>query len=338
VTRLDEPSSVTIQKGKDEDVIISTPKINNFKSDKSDTIVSTSKKVDTAEIVDDDNGYAKTNVAMTKKTIATSSTLSFVNSTKELQTTTVAASTVEVFPPSHWVEKGGITSVVPISSSKNDSSSNNSNEDNKDSHSIKIYWGQERHTVHVRIPVQSLLASSASNITQSQSIKWNCHVTNMIQYEDRFTAVGQHQSKQQLRITMITNQISIVVMDVTMYHPIYLPNDDDDVDWTIEAITHNGEDKYDNPMKLVEPYEKNNEKKYISLILYKATPMMGLTIWWKKPFIQCNEETDIKSWKNDGDMKGNEFHKVWQEAHTQFLAKHSKKKKDDNDNDIESDE
>ena len=59
--------------------------------------------------------------------------------------------------------------------------------------------------------------------------------------------------------------------------------------------------------------------------------MIGLTIWWKKPFQECHDEIQLTWLSNDNTNnknKNNSFQQVWNQAHEQFLAK----RKNDNNN------
>merc|ERR1712037_118488 len=95
----------------------------------------------------------------------------------------------------------------------------------------------------------------------------NVVVSNGLNYHDRYTAVGTNVPKCILTITYQENEI---FYRGTLPYAIYYDEFDDDVDWEIDAASL-------------------SEKKLVKVILNKALPMMGLVLWWSKPFTHVPE-------------------------------------------------
>jgi hypothetical protein len=183
-------------------------------------------------------------------------------------------------PPSHWIEKGGVTSIV-------------------DDDVSVLYWCQDRGTVTIRVPLHD------------KKRKYRCHVSNMVSYVDRCNAVGfgtasDKSVNQQFEITatVVQEKQELSVLQGDLAYPAYLPEHEDDVDWSIETTVAGD--------------------KFMVVTLLKATPMIGLTLWWKKPLQQCPDEINI-DWTNNTD--NNSFPKVWKQAHEQFKQNMQEKQK-----------
>jgi hypothetical protein len=73
----------------------------------------------------------------------------------------------------------------------------------------------------------------------------------------------------------------------------------DGLDWTIERVTENDQ----NP----------TETLYMVVTLNKATPIHGMTLWWKKPFLDA-PEISLERFSSGSHA----FAKAWKEAHHQF--------------------
>ncbi len=196
----------------------------------------------------------------------------------------------------------------------------------------QTFWSQDRHEVIFYIPFDG---------TQIPSRTIRVQVKGAFHYKDRFSAVGgnrpldadgnnTHGSKGELLVTTTATTTAsssssterIILFKGSFAYSIYLPEDEDEVDWEIDATT-----------------EKNpNHSKLIKITLLKALPMQGLTIWWNKPFLGYPEidvvkdiqDRDGKKTRNkDGNMNDNttsaknheEMKAVWDEAHRMFREK-----------------
>jgi hypothetical protein len=203
---------------------------------------------------------------------------------------------IETYPIPKWIEKGGISSIPRSSFHLSECDSEKT---------IPIYWGQDRSTVTVRISINELLVikECPDVIEKPSKLAFECSVSNLVPYEDRLHAVGIEGQPQKLSIDY-TGKSKIRLIELTVGYPIYLPVDEDDVDWFLES-----------------PGDGN--ERYLSFILYKATPMAGLTLWWKKPFKECNEDIAM-DWQDSTNK--NSFQMAWNEAHEKFLENRKTKK------------
>jgi hypothetical protein len=114
------------------------------------------------------------------------------------------------------------------------------------------------------------------------------------------------------------------VLEDTLAHPVYSPEDydEDEVDWSIQnysrtsstVVKSSGENNDTNTNESPDlfPFEK-----YILITLYKATPMMGMTFWWKRCLLSETKDATIVHNSNEIQRK-QAFQKVWDEAHEQF--------------------
>ena len=185
----------------------------------------------------------------------------------------------------------------------------------------KYFWSQDRIMVHIRIPIQS-----------HQKLKYHVHVSNLLSYPDRHCAtITTDSAKQRLVVTSSSLQgdsqskknDTVVVLEGTLTYPVYVPEDydDDEVDWSVQNCSV--------PMSSSNNHGETDEsntdgtrlcrfEKYILITLYKATPMMGMTIWWKRCLTsETNNATIVHNNINDTEQRL-AFQKAWDEAHEQF--------------------
>jgi hypothetical protein len=146
---------------------------------------------------------------------------------------------------------------------------------------LQLWWSQDRYAVTLRIRLASEMKISS------------VQVEPILPYQDRHCATGTQTS-----VLSIYTPDGTVWWEAQLPHPVHLAEDDDNnnnnnntVDWTILTRAH---------------------EKYLTIVLYKATPMAGMFIWWKRPFLQC-PELEIDS--NDNSRT---FQQAWAEAHQQF--------------------
>lgn len=173
----------------------------------------------------------------------------------------------------------------------------------------KYLWSQDRMMIHIRIPIHS-----------HRKLKYHVHVSNMLSYPDRHCATFTTESaKQQLVVSSSSiqedrssNTNNDVLLEGTLTYPVYLPEDydDDEVDWSIQHYNAAANDASIGATSTL-PLEK-----YILITLYKATPMMGMTIWWKRCLTSETNDATIVS--NNDSLQKQAFQKVWDEAHEQF--------------------
>ena len=181
----------------------------------------------------------------------------------------------------------------------------------------KYFWSQDRMMTHVRIP-----------ITSHQKLKYQVRISNLLSYPDRHCATFTTDSaKQRLVVTSSSmqgdNKNDTVLLEGTLSYPVYVPEDydEDEVDWSIQTYTVPSSTNNDN----IEMSDTNTSAtapffpadKYLLITLYKATPMMGMTIWWKRCLTSETNDATIIHNHNDTQQK-RAFQKIWDDAHEQF--------------------
>ncbi|GKY95781.1 hypothetical protein MPSEU_000538800 [Mayamaea pseudoterrestris] len=145
----------------------------------------------------------------------------------------------------------------------------------------EVYWSQDRYSVMIRIALP-------------EEGKWTCVVSSLLAYADRFVAVGSGpKSLLEVWRADLTNS---VLMRSEIAYPVHATEDDEGVDWSIERI---------------------GVQRFLSVTLNKATPMAGMTLWWKRPLSEMKEIS--MDWREPSSTS---FQKVWNEAHAQFYDKH----------------
>jgi hypothetical protein len=244
--------------------------------------------------------------------------------------------------PESWREKG---SVCKIETKYGDAG-------NK----TQLYWTQDRWTVTFRF---SLLLNSSSDDSpsvtasknnllngaaaqQQQLVRgWNCRVPGILSYDNRTSAVGTSSGdKPRLILTHKQQQggrdhddddddknSTTTFFEGELPYPVHLPQDDDQVDWSIERIETTTSSSPENSSVSVP---------FLCVTLFKATPMAGMVLWWSRPFTSCPELAQME-WRHnttaDSNSKGagggssNEsFQQAWDEAHRLFQEKRLQEK------------
>ena len=160
-----------------------------------------------------------------------------------------------------------------------------------------LYWSQDRYSVLIRLELHP-----------GEAIE-RVHVDGILPYSDRHCATGS--DKHHLHITGKMASLPDVSSTPPMFtllrgdlpHPVHLSQEEESeahtLDWEIER----------HPLDF--------ERRFVSITLHKAAPMIGLFVWWKRPLLQFDiaEQND-----NDNKMQGNsnDFLEAWKEAHRIF--------------------
>lgn len=191
--------------------------------------------------------------------------------------------------PTSWTEKGA--AVAPVKMSKDGT------------HPYEYYWSQDRMSVQLRF----LVVKSSSLRTA-----FEVSVRNILPFADRYHAImNTSQQPQRLVITQKppssctsscvddtdtakSTTTTTILLEGDLAHPVHSAEEEDTVDWSVE---HHG------------------DLCYILVTLFKATPMMGLTLWWKKMFLQQGAEIEL-SWVEPNSA----FQQAWDQAHQNFRA------------------
>jgi hypothetical protein len=122
-----------------------------------------------------------------------------------------------------------------------------------------------------------------------QSVK----VQGVLPHADRHCAVGSTKP----RLEICNNICCLLEGDLP--HQVHLPQDEDEIDWSVE---------------------RDDKKKFVLVTLYKAVPMEGVFVWWRRPLMDF-PEIEIENESSSASSKSKEFVQAWEEAHRLFREK-----------------
>ena len=145
-------------------------------------------------------------------------------------------------------------------------------------------------------------------------------VSGALNYKDRFAAVGGNRpidrENDSSKGEIIIRASSYILFKGQLAYSIYLPENEEEVDWEIDA--------------------SDSSKKLVKITLLKALPMQGLTIWWSKPFLTYPEIDVVRDIKDRDKKKTSgqsvkdheQMKSVWDEAHRMFKEKVKNREKE----------
>lgn len=223
---------------------------------------------------------------------------------------------LQSIPPEHleqyhesWTERGGLVTVPATEELSPSSPDDNSTSRNR----RRLYWSQDRYSIYFRLELHPF--------ETIQSVE----VVGVTQYIDRFSATGSTKPRLVCRGTttrgmdtdddvVTTNQNkqqqspTVLLLEGDLPHPVHLAEDDDDIDWSIvraDSTTTTG--------------------RYLFITLYKAVPMQGVFIWWRRPLMNLPELLQVDGTTSSSSLTNNNqnetFLKAWDEAHRMFRDK-----------------
>jgi hypothetical protein len=211
----------------------------------------------------------------------------------------------------------------------------------------RLYWSQDRYSVHLRLELH-----------EHEHKVHSVEVAGILPYSDRFAAVtagGSSASRPRLLCrgvgagpsgtahddddgpvtTTSKKQKSsppaavFVLLEGDLPHPVHLAEGEDEVDWSIER--EEGDTS-----------SSSSPGRFLFVNLWKAVPMRGVFVWWRRPLMQF-PEVDVehvrKTIKNGGDSSGgttstssvphqDNFVNAWEEAHRMFREKRKNQQDD----------
>lgn len=145
----------------------------------------------------------------------------------------------------------------------------------------RLFWSQDRYSICIRL---ELLKDETIQSIQG---------TGVVPYTDRFCAVGT--TKPTLSVT---SSLSVLILQGELPHPIHFAQDEDEIEWSIER--------------------SHLDERFLIMTLYKAVPMQGISIWWKRPMMKFDEIINPE-WKDkQSSTASKEFLSAWEEAHRLF--------------------
>lgn len=213
----------------------------------------------------------------------------------------------------------------------------------------KLYWSQDRYSVTLRLEL--LLHGHNNNNGEEEEEKrekiQSVDVNGILPFSDRHCATGStrpvlrcqgiitnannnNNNTKVISVNKNNNNIDpnnlVLFLEGELPHPVYIAeDDDDDVDWSV--------------------VRDDSSRRFLMITLYKAVPMQGIFVWWRRPMMQF-PELDLQQVKDDPTTTtpaasssssaagstiepaaSQDFLKSWEEAHKIFREEKMKKKK-----------
>ena len=215
----------------------------------------------------------------------------------------------------------------------------------------KLYWSQDRYSVTLRLEL--LLHGHNNNNGEEEEEEekrekiQSVDVNGILPFSDRHCATGStrpvlrcqgiitNANNNNINKTKViggnknNNNIDpnnlVLLLEGELPHPVYIAEDDDnDVDWSV--------------------VQDDSSRRFLMITLYKAVPMQGIFVWWRRPMMQF-PELDLQQVKDDpttttsvaasSSAAGStiepaaspDFLKSWEEAHKIFREGKMKKNK-----------
>jgi hypothetical protein len=205
--------------------------------------------------------------------------------------------------PAHWTDKGGSCEYQGTA----------------------VHWSQDRLTVTIRVRLPSSCDEDVDKKISHQQGggRYLCTVSRMLPYGRRDSAVIQERCRLMIADRWKGGSGGAVVVDGVLPHPVHanqdidkdvddVAGDDDDqvVDWVIERLHDDA---------------TGTDAKWIEICLNKASPMSGLTLWWKQPFVDASEIA-VEGLPASSASSQASFASAWKEAHEQFQEKIKRQK------------
>lgn len=157
-----------------------------------------------------------------------------------------------------------------------------------------FYWTQDRYSVTLRL-----------ELSQGEKAK-SVVVEGILPYADRWSAVGSTKPK-----LVCSSSDSSILLEGELPHPVHLAEEDTHVDWSVL---------------------NEGQQRFLVITLYKAVPMQGLTVWWRRPLTKFPEADlgEIRGESNKGTPASKDFLGAWEQAHKIFREGKQKRAEDKN--------
>lgn len=192
-----------------------------------------------------------------------------------------------------WTDRGGLVMAQPASPNDDQGIATTTR---------RLYWSQDRYSVFLRLELHDR--------EQVELVD----VPAVVPYTERFSATGSTKPRLVCRGATGTDasanqQCPVVLLEGDLPHPVHLAEEDEDVDWSIVR-------------------DGTSTGRFLFITLYKAVPMQGVFVWWRRPLMQFPEvevdyvkNTDGSSGTSSSSSANQDFVKAWDEAHRMFREK-----------------
>jgi hypothetical protein len=165
----------------------------------------------------------------------------------------------------------------------------------------KLYWSQDRYAVNFRLALDDHVKASDSKI--------QVQVEGMLPYSDRHCAMGSTKPILQIMIipttsTSPTPAAATSLLQGNLPHPVHWAQEDQEekiMDWSIER-------------------RSGCSTNFLVFSLYKAVPMHGMFVWWRRPLLSF-PEVDVPAASSSSTNTSQDFSQAWEEAHRLFREK-----------------
>ena len=147
----------------------------------------------------------------------------------------------------------------------------------------ELFWSQDRYSVTLRIALPFEMKMKIKTV----------QVEGTLPYSERNMATGSQLPR--LCVHGDGDSSTVWFHQCELPHPVHLAEDENEIDWTV--VSH-------------------NHVRYLTIVLYKATPMPGMFLWWKRPLTNCPE----RPLENDEEISQSSlaFQRAWNDAQQQF--------------------
>lgn len=220
-------------------------------------------------------------------------------------------------PPLSWTERGGTASIG----------------------GAPLYWSQDRYSVTLRWELPGTTATTNHNKNDNNNNKNDTtaptttvvatvDIGGILPYRDRCAAVGTT-----LPTIAVRSKSGEVLLEERLPHPVHGAEEDGnrpEADWSVEPFawsSGSAGSKQSKPnSKPNSNSSRNNHhhttttttKKYLTIVLHKAVPMQGLSLWWRRPLLGV-PEIDLADAKGDAvGASSKDFLGAWERAHELF--------------------
>jgi hypothetical protein len=216
VTRLDQPSRVTVSGGQ-----VNVEETSSASASASFPSSSTTQPAKMAAVL------PPSSTVTTQTTITdTSSSAEVEESSSSPKEASQEAPTHAPTPPASWTNRGSFVEAC------------------------NLYWSQDRYTVTLRfqLPVAAAVSAKASTPLPAGVLPWDCHVSGILPYEQRHAAVQSLTTDHCATLVITDNTTGTEYVRDHVAYPIHAEQDDHDsdnlTDWSIETWPADGLAKY----------------------------------------------------------------------------------------------
>ena len=253
---------------------------------------------------------------------------------------------------SSWTDRGGMVELEPHAAHNEEAATTTTRR--------KLYWSQDRYSVTLRVQLHDKPLDGGDEdaaLLEGEATRWDAEkidavgVEGIVPYANRYCATGT--ARPILRChghlprrtgtpttTTATMMTSVVLFEGVLPHPVHLEHDDEGeqtIDWSVVMREHEKETvTTENENEEAGTRSSSRCRRFLMITLYKAVPMQGMFVWWRRPLMQFPElalehvKQDTNSTSSTGSdsntskdataasFSSHDFLQAWDEAHKLF--------------------